>query len=157
MHPEADALLAAIFDSPDDDTARLVYADWLQENGQDDYAQFIRLSVQADGGSKPPAESKRLRSDRKPFWHRMAAVRHDILHHGPVSIHDLHRRRGPRRHLPAHGRIVVAGDHAARPDRVRDAWVRDARHRNRNRRGGRRTSAVAAAAPVLLSSGYGCA
>ena len=61
MHPEADALLNAIFDNPDDDTPRLVYADWLQEHDFEDYAQFIRLSIKADGGSKPPAERKRLR------------------------------------------------------------------------------------------------
>jgi uncharacterized protein (TIGR02996 family) len=42
MHPEADAFLDAIFDHPDDDTPRLVYADWLQEGGYEDYAQFIR-------------------------------------------------------------------------------------------------------------------
>ena len=35
---ERDALLAAIHADPDDDTARLVYADWLQENGQSDRA-----------------------------------------------------------------------------------------------------------------------
>lgn len=40
---EADALLDAIFDHPDEDTPRLVYADWLQENGQQNYAEFIRL------------------------------------------------------------------------------------------------------------------
>ncbi len=28
-----DALLRAILDSPDDDAPRLVYADWLEENG----------------------------------------------------------------------------------------------------------------------------
>lgn len=37
-----EAFLRAIFDTPDDDTPRLVYADFLQENGQEDDAQFIR-------------------------------------------------------------------------------------------------------------------
>jgi uncharacterized protein (TIGR02996 family) len=91
MHPEADALLDAIFDHPDDDTPRLVYADWLQEHGQEDYAQFIRLSIRADGGSKPPEERKRLRSERKPFWRRVEAVRHDAFRHIPVSPHDYER------------------------------------------------------------------
>lgn len=53
MHPEADALLDAIFDAPDDDTPRLVYADWLQERDQEAYAQFIRLQCAAA---------------REPFW-----------------------------------------------------------------------------------------
>jgi uncharacterized protein (TIGR02996 family) len=47
MHPESDALLDAIFDAPDDDTPRLVYADWLQEQGQSAYADFIRLQCAA--------------------------------------------------------------------------------------------------------------
>jgi uncharacterized protein (TIGR02996 family) len=68
MHPEADALLDAIWDNPDDDTPRLVYADWLQEHDHEDYAQFIRLSLQADGGSKPPAERRRLGIERRPYW-----------------------------------------------------------------------------------------
>src|SRR5438094_4748150 len=44
---DADALLDAIFDNPDDDTPRLVYADWLQEHGQANYAEFIRLQCAA--------------------------------------------------------------------------------------------------------------
>src|SRR5687768_5571910 len=40
---DGDALLAAILANPDDDTPRLVYADWLQENGDDTRAEFIRL------------------------------------------------------------------------------------------------------------------
>ena len=37
-----DAFLQAILDAPDDDTPRLVYADWLEEHGQPDRAEFIR-------------------------------------------------------------------------------------------------------------------
>ena len=40
---DEDALLAAINANPDDDTPRLVYADWLDENGQPEWAEFIRL------------------------------------------------------------------------------------------------------------------
>jgi uncharacterized protein (TIGR02996 family) len=47
MHPEADALLDAIFAEPDDDTPRLVYADWLEEHSQSNYAQFMRLQCAA--------------------------------------------------------------------------------------------------------------
>jgi uncharacterized protein (TIGR02996 family) len=36
-------LLAAIIDEPDDDTPRLVYADWLEEHGDDARAEFIRI------------------------------------------------------------------------------------------------------------------
>ena len=46
---EGDALMRAILDQPDDDTPRLVYADWLDEQGnaeQKARAEFIRSQVQ---------------------------------------------------------------------------------------------------------------
>ena len=44
---DRDALLAAILANPDDDTPRLVYADWIQENGQPLRAEFIRAQIEA--------------------------------------------------------------------------------------------------------------
>jgi uncharacterized protein (TIGR02996 family) len=38
-------LLDAIRDDPDDDAARLVYADWLEENGRADHAELIRVQI----------------------------------------------------------------------------------------------------------------
>ena len=43
---EREALLRAICDHPDDDTPRLVFADWLQEHGEEDRAEFIRVSIE---------------------------------------------------------------------------------------------------------------
>jgi uncharacterized protein (TIGR02996 family) len=40
------ALLAAIVENPDDDLPRLIYADFIQEQGQSDRAEFIRLQCQ---------------------------------------------------------------------------------------------------------------
>jgi uncharacterized protein (TIGR02996 family) len=37
--------LKAILDNPDDDAVRLVYADWLEEQGNPDRAEFIRLQI----------------------------------------------------------------------------------------------------------------
>ena len=48
-----EAFLRAIFDAPDDDTPRLVYADFLQENGEEDRAAFIRW--QCGRGERPAA------------------------------------------------------------------------------------------------------
>jgi uncharacterized protein (TIGR02996 family) len=46
LHTGTDAaFLATILDSPDDDAPRLVYADWLDEQGEGDRAEFIRLQV----------------------------------------------------------------------------------------------------------------
>lgn len=38
----------AIRAEPDDEIAKLVYADWLQEQGEEDHAEFIRLFVAAE-------------------------------------------------------------------------------------------------------------
>lgn len=46
------ALLAAIIANPDEDTPRLVYADWLQENGQEERAEFIRSQCNGSNGKK---------------------------------------------------------------------------------------------------------
>ena len=40
------AFLAAILERPEDDFPRLVYADWLDENGDPARAEFIRLQLQ---------------------------------------------------------------------------------------------------------------
>ena len=40
------ALLRAILGNPDDDTVRLVYADWLEENGDAARAEFIRVQCE---------------------------------------------------------------------------------------------------------------
>lgn len=40
------AFLADIVENIDDDTPRLVYADWLEDNGRNDRAEFIRVQVE---------------------------------------------------------------------------------------------------------------
>ena len=58
MLSDRDALLAAIRANPDEDTPRLMFADWLDEHGDDasrTRAEFIRLQCEiarlADDGS----------------------------------------------------------------------------------------------------------
>src|SRR4051812_2294570 len=43
------ALLAYCHRHPEDDHARLVYADWLEENGDQDRAEFVRIQVRRAG------------------------------------------------------------------------------------------------------------
>jgi uncharacterized protein (TIGR02996 family) len=43
---EEETFLAAILAQPDDDTVRLVYADWLTEHGDADRGEFIRVEVE---------------------------------------------------------------------------------------------------------------
>lgn len=49
MTSDGDALLRAICENPAEDTPRLIYADWLQENGKPERAEFIRLQCEALG------------------------------------------------------------------------------------------------------------
>jgi uncharacterized protein (TIGR02996 family) len=50
------ALLRGVAQHPDDDSIRLVYADWLEDNGQPERAEFIRLAL------GPPQENRGLRA-----------------------------------------------------------------------------------------------
>jgi uncharacterized protein (TIGR02996 family) len=43
------AFLADILEHPDDDAVRLVFADWLQDNGDPDRAEFIRVQCECEG------------------------------------------------------------------------------------------------------------
>jgi uncharacterized protein (TIGR02996 family) len=81
-HPEYLALLRVVCAAPDDDTPRLVAADWLQDHGNPDRAEFIRVQVElarleaAGSGATPEAEALRKkewaylgpRSDLRPLW-----------------------------------------------------------------------------------------
>jgi uncharacterized protein (TIGR02996 family) len=51
------ALFAAILADPEDDAPRLVYADWLDEHGDSDRAEFIR--VQCDLARRPKYDDRR--------------------------------------------------------------------------------------------------
>jgi uncharacterized protein (TIGR02996 family) len=52
-----DAFLQGIIESPDDDAPRLVYADWLDEHGQPERAEFIRAQIDLAG--RPPRDPRR--------------------------------------------------------------------------------------------------
>jgi len=61
-----EAFLQAVLDAPDDDAPRLIYADWLDEHGDADRAEFIRVQCEeAKLGLKDPrAEQLRKRAAR---------------------------------------------------------------------------------------------
>lgn len=56
---ECAAFINAILDNPDDDTARLVFADWLEEHGEPERAEFIRIQIEPEKAS----EDRRLHND----------------------------------------------------------------------------------------------
>ncbi|HKB06478.1 MAG TPA: TIGR02996 domain-containing protein [Gemmataceae bacterium] len=57
MSERAD-LYRAVLDAPDDDAPRLVYADWLDEHGEPERAEFIRVQCAA---ARIPAQTARWR------------------------------------------------------------------------------------------------
>jgi uncharacterized protein (TIGR02996 family) len=61
---DGDALLAAILANPDDDMPRLAYADWLEENGDEDRAEFIRLQCGHAGDDEAAEERAAELEDR---------------------------------------------------------------------------------------------
>lgn len=62
---DRDALLAAITANPDEDTPRLIYADWLEEHDEAERAEFIRLQCQLQHLSRKSAEGKPLAKREK--------------------------------------------------------------------------------------------
>jgi uncharacterized protein (TIGR02996 family) len=86
-----EAFLQAISETPDDDTPRLVYADWLEENGDGDRAEFIRVQVQlacrAEDDPRRPALKLRERA---------LLTRHEATWAGPFRgrVESWQFRRG---------------------------------------------------------------
>lgn len=74
------ALLRAICLTPEDDAPRLVYADWLEENGYGDRAEFIRLQIDVHRnpasvcGYRTGARYMRMRYLMHLHWHEWRPV-----------------------------------------------------------------------------------
>src|SRR5207248_1839606 len=75
---DGDVLRRAVVADPDDDTPRLVYADWLDENGEPARAAFIRAEVEAARAEPfgPAARAGAERAERLRVEHEGAWVRH---------------------------------------------------------------------------------
>jgi uncharacterized protein (TIGR02996 family) len=59
---ERDALLAGVLAEPEEDTPRLVYADWLEENDDAERGEFIRIEVELARTPPGTDEAERRRS-----------------------------------------------------------------------------------------------
>jgi uncharacterized protein (TIGR02996 family) len=66
--PGYEPFLRAICENPEDDTVRLVYADWLQENGDEDRAEFIRLQIAEQHESSESVRANHLRVKHGRAW-----------------------------------------------------------------------------------------
>jgi uncharacterized protein (TIGR02996 family) len=72
---DGDDLYRAVLDSPEDDAPRLIYADWLDEHGRPERAEFIRLQCAMDrlpagtGRWKPLFDkAQRLEREWRAVW-----------------------------------------------------------------------------------------
>jgi uncharacterized protein (TIGR02996 family) len=72
---DGNALYRAILEAPDDDAPRLIWADWLDENGDSDRAAFVRL--QCEWANLDPGDPRReelcerwigLLDRHRPLW-----------------------------------------------------------------------------------------
>jgi uncharacterized protein (TIGR02996 family) len=63
------AFLQAIMETPDDDTPRLIYADWLEDNGDKERAEFIQLQCQI--AELSPDDDPFTRAPRRPAAKRV--------------------------------------------------------------------------------------
>jgi uncharacterized protein (TIGR02996 family) len=62
------ALLAAILAHPDEDTPRLMFADWLDENGQPERAEFIRIQCNATIDEAAEDRAAELEERNRTKW-----------------------------------------------------------------------------------------
>jgi uncharacterized protein (TIGR02996 family) len=82
--PVEDAFLADIRDHPDDDTPRLIYADWLEEQG-DVRCEFLRLEIRLAGMEPRSRESRRLRARLRKLRSEIDANWLALLDRAPVE------------------------------------------------------------------------
>jgi uncharacterized protein (TIGR02996 family) len=71
---QGDALLEAIRDEPDDEGLRLVYADWLEENGDDAKAELIRVQCTLARLPSHGSERERLKTRERELLHKYEKV-----------------------------------------------------------------------------------
>lgn len=107
-----EAFLRAIFDAPDDDTPRLVYADFLQENGEDLRAELIRVQCEmARVELSDDAESRQR-------FERLARQQDEIAKRYPSPV--FAHKRGFKAAYSLHIRVHL--DELRDPDAFR-AWA----------------------------------
>lgn len=71
---QQDALYRAVCEHPDEDTPRLVFADWLEESGDPRRADFIRTQVKLTRVPESEREVMSSRGSRTAnFWRSQSA------------------------------------------------------------------------------------
>src|SRR5262245_37828342 len=87
---DVDAFMRSIIENPDDDAPRLVFADSLEENGDSERAEFIRLQIESE--PLPEWDSRRELLIAREY-ELLKAHGHDWYPEMPESPR-MHHRRG---------------------------------------------------------------
>lgn len=117
--PEWELLLKAVVASPDDDLPRLVAADWLDEHGEPERAEFIRVQIELAKADRPELKYREQQLWNNPvngpLWAVEACPHIADLNFGS-SLHSLGldgaERVGFRRGFPF--RVICTADHWSR-------------------------------------------
>ena len=91
---ERQALVKAMLAEPDDDLPRLVFADWLDENGDPDRATFTRLQVEAgrltgEGGHRLLMQAGQLLGRH---WEQWVGPLYPLVWDDGMTLYHLFRR-----------------------------------------------------------------
>jgi uncharacterized protein (TIGR02996 family) len=141
MSSERESLIAAIRESPDDDTLRLVCADWFEDQGDEANvarAELIRLQIQRanlpiedDRHSELQARELRLLKRFAPVWRgkhfagKEVHFRRGFIEYVKLHLHDfLHQRRDMLRLEPVRDVCLTGWLHSP-SDLVRRVAKRD--------------------------------
>ncbi len=77
---EEQLLLNAVLANPLDDAPRGVYADWLDDHGQSERAEFIRVQIRLAGMKAwCPADPERMKGECPCTWHTMKRHERELL------------------------------------------------------------------------------
>jgi uncharacterized protein (TIGR02996 family) len=79
---------------PNDDARRLIYADWLDENGEADFARFIRLQCELARRPEEDEEWLERKIEEEALWPRLVDRWYDLLR-GLYFIDPFAERKGP--------------------------------------------------------------
>jgi uncharacterized protein (TIGR02996 family) len=101
MHEE---FLAALRDSPNDNVARLVYADWLDEQ-DDPLAEFLRLEVRLAAGDLPDDERRAMMNRLAELGRRAEPRWLCAVNRSPFVRCALRKATGPS---PLEGKLELA-------------------------------------------------
>jgi uncharacterized protein (TIGR02996 family) len=91
METDESALWRAVVAAPHDDAPRLIYTDWLEENGAPERAEFIRVQCRLARLDDAAAERPLLERRERHLWQRYKGIWRACL---PPRMREFPFRRG---------------------------------------------------------------